>query len=1388
MPQDQNPYRKFSNQFPSPTPENDNPYSRLAQPEDQEENPYKKFGGTDTTIGGTIQRKVASAISSIPGAQATISTIAPALDFISRPNYAVSRFLDSWADDAKSPLDAVAEGFTELFGSGNQRQKLSMSDVIRRRHPDFALTNPNATQVLGFVGDVALDPLSWLGVGTVKNGIQVGGKTLTKNASKAVKEFIPIVDRKVFIGLDGTLETVEAFPKITQKAKRVEDVAEAFVQRASKSQVVDDSGELLPLYHGTDAGDFKSFKTKGDVDGVYFTTDPTQAELYAGQTGRVIKAYSTADNILDLTNQAPQDIINLATKLQVTDPLTNAAFTGLEETTDIVNAIRNKLSNNPLEGQKALVKELRKVGYKGMSFASDDAGVLAKQYLIFNNKDIEMAFTSRGTRAQEKVTKRTGEIGKLDKAKQELATVGYFDEVTKRQDEVVKFLNQFTDNPTDPNFAKTIAESEIIRDLEGNLGQIKPRDVMYENQVTERLYERMGKLVETNPSTIKNIFEPKGVYLNVGLPFTQQKSVLKLFGLEGISSRIKAISTYINNSESLIPKSMAMLGRTFNRDAALPKEYIKFRDELENELGYLSEEMARQTRKLFKDTNTEGRERIGNALHNADDETRKLEQIRATSVEPNFRTLTDGEAAQIFQQSMDKFKLTPEERAIGVSIQQAYKESAALEMRAGLLKSNLLNYSARGYEIIDDVEDMSLITRGKYGSSIPQPYLASSKTRKFLTKSEAEAAGLVPELDAALLYAHRVLSSKRALSIQQFKDSVTELFGDYAGKGKIAHTGILPTALIENPLIPKRVLDDMKMIGDSIIPSGMNESLRFFLRGFDRLQGLWKRGVTTVNPTFGPKQLVSNTLQSALVTGIKAFKAFDPRVALDTAIIMMKGGKNLDTLPPILNNWITRNFTGNEGLDAILANRTILSRHLDDVASDNFLEKFKKTTALGQTFTGTELVALARENGIIRGFDSTGEAFSQKVQDTISREANSFKGVVGELSKFWKWPSMTEDYSRMMLFLNGIGMGYTAGDAAKIVNKALFDYSRGLSFVEKNIIRRIIPFYSFQRFAIPFVLKQTLQQPGNLATIEKLMRTTEKLLLTGEELNPAEVDTFNQKGENFILEQPRLLSGFDQSGTATLNLLNNLTPYDVLNLSVYDKQGEIDIKRSAEKVFLAAMTPFLKVPIETLANKDFFTDRTIQEAYEKIPGNLDEKIGGAIPQWARKLTGFEVRKNEITGKTSTYINPYISYYAMQFIPQLRQIIKPVADVDLQKNGYLWSPVSAAMKYFSPINTKNVDLQEMNEFQQLNLAKDIKEMESAFLKSKIRGDRIGGDTSFEFEDNLKKLQMYLQTLDEVNNKRQQQIRGQGIGGAGVNAIQSPSQVPTQAQVVTEPTFR
>src|SRR5262249_53797762 len=171
--------------------------------------------------------------------------------------------------------------------------------------------------------------------------------------------------------------------------------------------------------------------------------------------------------------------------------------------------------------------------------------------------------------------------------------------------------------------------------------------------------------------------------------------------------------------------------------------------------------------------------------------------------------------------------------------------------------------------------------------------------------------------------------------------------------------------------------------------------------------------------------------------------------------------------------------------------------------------------------------------------------------------------------------------------------------AAQRVNRALFDYSRSFSRFEQEVMKRLVPFYSFNRLALPLVLKTTLENPSAPATLNKVAGLIGDLVSGDKDGNPVTVSQADREifGRSYLVDQPRVFKGFDAEGKLLFNIFNNLTPFDVLSIfSVTRKNGEIDWQRTAEKTIGGMLTPFLKIPAELLANREFFTDKVISDA------------------------------------------------------------------------------------------------------------------------------------------------------------------------------------------------
>src|SRR5215470_12259049 len=201
MPQDQNPLDALRNNTALPT----NPLDELRQG-NVSDNPLDVLSGRtqQPPILSQVGTRIGETIGSIPGVQSVLGGLSPLLSFLARPSYSSAKFADSLADESKSVLDAAIDAYHELtagtiLNPDQQQSKITYSDVIRRRFPQFAIDNPNATTLLGFVGDVALDPTSYLGAGLTKEGIKIGGKVLTNPALRTFTEGLQEASKVAFI-------------------------------------------------------------------------------------------------------------------------------------------------------------------------------------------------------------------------------------------------------------------------------------------------------------------------------------------------------------------------------------------------------------------------------------------------------------------------------------------------------------------------------------------------------------------------------------------------------------------------------------------------------------------------------------------------------------------------------------------------------------------------------------------------------------------------------------------------------------------------------------------------------------------------------------------------------------------------------------------------------------------------------------------------------------------------------------------------------------------------------------------------------------------------------------------------------------------------------------
>lgn len=217
-----------------------------------------------------------------------------------------------------------------------------------------------------------------------------------------------------------------------------------------------------------------------------------------------------------------------------------------------------------------------------------------------------------------------------------------------------------------------------------------------------------------------------------------------------------------------------------------------------------------------------------------------------------------------------------------------------------------------------------------------------------------------------------------------------------------------------------------------------------------------------------------------------------------------------------------------------------------------------------------------------------------------------------------------EDNARIALFLDQVKKGRSYDEAGKHVQKYMFDYG-DVSPFEQSTIKRVIPFYTWSRKNIPLQLEALVRHPER---VNKLNLGIENIQSAygAEPVDPSQVPSYIVEGGPVYLGQDK------EKGTTSAVTLTNILPF--MDLGVFTNflntptkpsgppQGKLD---PAVSTVTSGMSPFIKAPIEALANYDLFKKRNIEEFEGQKADLLGIRMG---VHWAKLLSNI-VLLNEI---------------------------------------------------------------------------------------------------------------------------------------------------------------
>ena len=194
----------------------------------------------------------------------------------------------------------------------------------------------------------------------------------------------------------------------------------------------------------------------------------------------------------------------------------------------------------------------------------------------------------------------------------------------------------------------------------------------------------------------------------------------------------------------------------------------------------------------------------------------------------------------------------------------------------------------------------------------------------------------------------------------------------------------------------------------------------------------------------------------------------------------------------------------------------------------------------------------------------------------------------------YKTGRFVENHARLSHFMWRLGKGDTVEDAARSVQKYLFDYQYGLTSWEKGVFRdRLMPFWAWTRFNIPLQLEMIVRQPQKFAGFEKARRTLEDQW-GGPEPNEMLLPEWLKKSMSIRIKQ-------NKDGT-----------YEYFSMDAWWPSADIAKLFSARGIaqsFVNLWTPFMKIPFEMAFNYNMFQGRKI----ERFAGEKRKVVGWDLP-------------------------------------------------------------------------------------------------------------------------------------------------------------------------------
>lgn len=406
----------------------------------------------------------------------------------------------------------------------------------------------------------------------------------------------------------------------------------------------------------------------------------------------------------------------------------------------------------------------------------------------------------------------------------------------------------------------------------------------------------------------------------------------------------------------------------------------------------------------------------------------------------------------------------------------------------------------------------------------------------------------------------------------------------------------------------------------------------------------------------------------------------------------------------------------------------ISNKILLDLSGMGYAEQTKYAVkALGHYRRNSEEYKIAKRY-FARTTQVKGELLDDMLRTTAqAKGATGFERGLNATKRGVKWvtkkPSdlyQHEEFTnKFMKYLQQRDKGKSVIEAVEEANKWLFDYG-DLATWEKNIARRVVPFYTFPRKALPRVLEAAVERPLTLAKYPLAAEAMTRYSLAKLEMTDKDYEQLRNVLPDYMDKGSYMLMPYrDKNG--------DLRFFDWTYVLPWGELSQVGETTNVGSILLS--NPIVRIPAEIATNKSVWSGRKIYD--DAIPPEEQ------TPEYRREQTAKKMKY--FWGTLVPSLAPKGLYWDRMIEAATG---KPIKTVTGEKKRRLL-PETLAHTLLG-LRTQPIDIEDQKYYRLWDKQRQIREIQSNMSDIEMR-KKVGNITEDEYQ---RRREIYIKQMENV----------------------------------------